>query len=99
MLIRSVFLVRATAAECCDLLEAGGDQWARYKAEWMAGSRAQPPVGAGSSAKTGAVRREAAEYIGSMLDGLRLVAHQARLPFLFGEEGGLVLWNASASCF
>jgi hypothetical protein len=26
--------------------------------------------------------REAAEYIGSLLDGLRLVAHNANLPFL-----------------
>ncbi|HUU25268.1 MAG TPA: hypothetical protein VMW68_06850 [Methyloceanibacter sp.] len=49
----------------------------------MAGSGAQPPVGAGSLDKDlEPSRREAAEYIASMLDGLRLVAHQAQLPFL-----------------
>jgi hypothetical protein len=26
--------------------------------------------------------REAADYIGSLLDGLRVVAHNAKLPFL-----------------
>ena len=49
----------------------------------MAGSNAQPPASAdprgdGSAPK----RQEAAEYISSLLEGLRVVAHQAQLPFL-----------------
>jgi hypothetical protein len=49
----------------------------------MAGSRSQPPAGAGSINKDlEPSGREAAEYIAAMLDGLRLVAHQAQLPFL-----------------
>ena len=49
----------------------------------MAVSGARPPVGpsslGGGSTPT---RREAAEYVASMLESLRLVAHQADLPFL-----------------
>lgn len=49
----------------------------------MAGSRAQPPVGAGQIGEgSESARREAAEYIASLLGSLRLVAHQAELPFL-----------------
>jgi hypothetical protein len=50
----------------------------------MAGSRARPPVGTGDSLNEASEpsRREAAEYIASMLDGLQLVAQQAHLPFL-----------------
>ena len=49
----------------------------------MAGSDAQPPgsadqLGGGSAPK----RQEAAEYIASLLQGLRLVARRAELPFL-----------------
>ena len=49
----------------------------------MVGSGAQPPVSAGTVRKdTGGSRRETAEYIAAMLEGLRLSAHQANLPFL-----------------
>ena len=49
----------------------------------MAGSGARPPESLdpfhdGSGPK----RQEAAEYISTMLEGLRLVAQQAQLPFL-----------------
>jgi len=49
----------------------------------MAGTNAGPPAGAkplgdGSAPK----RQEAAEYIASLLEGLRLVAHGPQLPFL-----------------
>jgi hypothetical protein len=49
----------------------------------MVGSDTQPPgsadqFGGGSAPQ----RQEAAEYIASLLEGLRLVAHHAQLPFL-----------------
>ncbi|MGH6734733.1 MAG: hypothetical protein ACRECX_01435 [Methyloceanibacter sp.] len=49
----------------------------------MAGSRARPPVKSGSQDdETELKRLEAAEYIASLLEGLRVVAQQAELPFL-----------------
>ena len=49
----------------------------------MAGSGARPPEGLGSLHEGSEPKRqEAAEYIATLLDGLRLVAHQAQLPFL-----------------
>jgi hypothetical protein len=49
----------------------------------MAGSGARPPTGAGSlNQALEPSRREAAEYIASLLEGLRLVAQEAHLPFL-----------------
>lgn len=49
----------------------------------MAGSNARPP---GSTDQPGGASapksQEAAEYIASLLEGLRLVAHRAQLPFL-----------------
>lgn len=49
----------------------------------MAGSRSRLPVGGkeiNGQSKTS--RRESAEYIASLLEGLRCVANQARMPFL-----------------
>jgi hypothetical protein len=50
----------------------------------MAGSGARPPVGdLGPSGKgKDLTRQEAAEYISSLLEGLRVVAHGAQMPFL-----------------
>ncbi len=50
----------------------------------MAGSRAGPSSGGTSSSSDGQElsRKEAAEYIASLLEGLRLVAHNAQLQFL-----------------
>jgi len=49
----------------------------------MAGSGARPPIRAGAASKdTGVSRRETAEYVAAMLEGLRKSAHQAKLPFL-----------------
>jgi hypothetical protein len=49
----------------------------------MARSNARPPKGV-SPLQDGAEpnRKEAAEYIATLLEGLRLVAHQAHLLFL-----------------
>ena len=51
----------------------------------MAGTGARPPAGGTSPLSDGQelTREEAAvEYIASMLDGLKLVAHGAQMPFL-----------------
>lgn len=49
----------------------------------MTGPRSRPPGGASSlSDHEQLSRKEAAEYIASMLDGLRHVAHNAQLQFL-----------------
>lgn len=49
----------------------------------MAGSRARSPASASASGEgSEPTRQEALDYIASLLDGLRLVAHQAQLPFL-----------------
>jgi hypothetical protein len=49
----------------------------------MAGSRTQPPIGGNSfSGQPKLSREEAAEYISSLLDEMRLVAGQSDLPFL-----------------
>jgi len=49
----------------------------------MAGSGARPAVSAGTVGKdSGGSRRETAEYIASILLGLRQSAHEAELPFL-----------------
>jgi hypothetical protein len=50
----------------------------------MAGTRARPPAGSTSPSSEGPelTHREAAEYIASMLEGLRMVAQGAQMPFL-----------------
>jgi hypothetical protein len=49
----------------------------------MAGSSARPPVDFGSAGGgSEPSRREAAEYIASVLEGLRRVAHEPERPFL-----------------
>jgi hypothetical protein len=50
----------------------------------MVGPRSRPPGGGASSFNDGSEfsRKEAAEYIASLLEGLRLVAHNAQLQFL-----------------
>ena len=49
----------------------------------MAGSGAPPPVNFGSFGEgSEPSRQEAAEYIASLLEGLRRVAHESQLPFL-----------------
>ena len=49
----------------------------------MAGSNARPPASAESlGERSEAERQAAAEYIASLLEGLRLVAHQAEMPVL-----------------
>ena len=50
----------------------------------MAGSGARPPAGGLGPSGEGRdlTRKEAAEYIASMLEGLRAVAHGAQMPFL-----------------
>jgi hypothetical protein len=50
----------------------------------MAGSGARPPASGASSLRSGQelTRQEATEYIASMLEGLRLVAQSAQMPFL-----------------
>jgi hypothetical protein len=50
----------------------------------MAGSRARPPASGTSPSSQGPdlTHQEAAEYIASLLEGLKLVAHSARMPFL-----------------
>jgi hypothetical protein len=49
----------------------------------MAGSGAPPPVDIGSLGEgPEPSRREAAEYIASLLEDLRRVAHESELPFL-----------------
>ncbi len=49
----------------------------------MIGARSQPPGGGNSSGDGQRLsREEAAEYIASLLEGLRVVAHNAQLQFL-----------------
>jgi hypothetical protein len=50
----------------------------------MAGSGARPPVGGVGPSDEGRdfAQQEAAEYIASMLEGLRGVANGAQMPFL-----------------
>jgi hypothetical protein len=49
----------------------------------MSGPRSQPPGGANSFSDGQELsRKEAAEYIASMLEGLRVVAHNGQLQFL-----------------
>jgi hypothetical protein len=50
----------------------------------MAGTRARPPAGGTNPAPDGTelTHSEAAEYILSMLEGLRMVAQGAKMPFL-----------------
>jgi hypothetical protein len=50
----------------------------------MAGSRTRPPAGGRNPAseEPDLTHREAAEYIASLLEGLKSVAHSARMPFL-----------------
>ena len=50
----------------------------------MAGTRARPPGGSASSGGNGPelTRQEAAEYIASLLEGLRSVASSGQMPFL-----------------
>ena len=50
----------------------------------MSGPRSRPPAGGATSVGDSheLSRKEAAEYIASLLEGLRLVAHNAQLQFL-----------------
>jgi hypothetical protein len=50
----------------------------------MAGSRARPPAGGASPSGSGPelTHKEAAEYIASLLEGLKKVADSAQIPFL-----------------
>ena len=50
----------------------------------ITGTRARPPAGGASPPREGLelTHQEAAEYIASMLEGLRLVAQNAQMPFL-----------------
>ncbi len=49
----------------------------------MSGPRSRPPGAASSSSDDKELsRKEAAEYIASLLEGLRVVAHNAQLQFL-----------------
>ena len=50
----------------------------------MTGTRARPPAGGASPPREGLelTHQEAAEYIASMLEGLRLLAQNAQMPFL-----------------
>ena len=50
----------------------------------MTGTRARPPTGSASPSRDGPdlTHQEAADYIASMLEGLRLVAQNAQMPFL-----------------
>ena len=48
----------------------------------MSGLGGEPPAGANPSDGSELSHREAAEYIASMLEGLRQVATTARMPFL-----------------
>ena len=49
----------------------------------MAGPNARPPESVGLPHEGAQPnRKEAAEYIATLLEGVRLVAHQAQLPFL-----------------
>lgn len=51
----------------------------------MAGTGAQTPAGGDRRSRGDGAQmtpQEAADYIASLLDGLRLVAHNAELPFL-----------------
>ena len=50
----------------------------------MTGTRARPPASGASPSREGPelTHQEAAEYIASMLGGLRLVAQNAQKPFL-----------------
>lgn len=83
VLIQNVFLVRQATPNPLICRGGGDGQWRETRRNGMAGSRARPPVGAGPlSEGSEPARREAAEYIASMLKSLRLVAHQAELPFL-----------------
>jgi hypothetical protein len=49
----------------------------------MAGSRAEPPVGANSiKGQSAPSRKEAAGYIGSLLEGLQSLAQETEMPCL-----------------
>ena len=50
----------------------------------MTGTRARPPASGASPSREGPelTHQEAAEYIASMLGGLRLVAQNAQMPFM-----------------
>jgi len=50
----------------------------------MTGTRARPPAGGANASREGPdlTHQEAADYIASMLEGLRLVAQNAQMPFL-----------------
>jgi len=76
-------LVRQPAPEIAICGGGGGDPWARYKAE----SNGTVRTSTSNRRKfarwaTEVVAREAAEYISSLLEELRLVAVQSDLPFL-----------------
>jgi hypothetical protein len=82
-LIQTVFLVRQPALHLAICGGGGGDQWARCEAE----SNGRVPRRATSRRKfhQGSIRpsrTEAAEYIGSLLEGLQSLAQEAQMPFL-----------------
>jgi hypothetical protein len=84
MLIRSVFLLRQPAPHTafCGFAVLGTNK-REARQNGMAGSGAPPPVDIGSFGEgSEPSRQEAAEYIASLLDGLRRVAHESQLPFL-----------------
>jgi hypothetical protein len=66
--------------EICDLGAIG----AKIRHYQMAGTHAQPPAGGKNPSRDGPelTHSEAAEYISSMLEGLRMVAQGAKMPFL-----------------
>ena len=73
----------ATAAEYWDSAVGEGANGRETRRNEMAGSNAQPPASAAPRGDGSAPKRqEAAEYISSLLEGLRVVAHQGQLPFL-----------------
>lgn len=46
------------------------------------GSKDAPPPGGSSGGGSNMTRREAADYVAGMLDGLKSIAHEAGLPFI-----------------
>jgi hypothetical protein len=82
--ISSVILVRQPAPNSAIYgVAVVGTNGREARQNDMAGSSARPPVDFGSAGEgSEPPRREAAEYIASLLEGLRRVAHESELPFL-----------------
>lgn len=82
-LIQTVFLVRQPALHMPFVEAVVVTNGRDARRNRMAGSRAEPPVGANSiKGQSEPCRKEAAEYIGSLLKGLQSLAQEARMPFL-----------------